>query len=92
MDKKPLNLEVDNFFCLSLAYNPIIETTPKVFEIENKGKKEKFTEEILANKLGCIFDNLVMIKTCQRVELYFHSDSDVETISSLDIISLFSKF
>jgi glutamyl-tRNA reductase len=91
MDKKPLNLEVDNFFCLSLAYNPITETTPKVFEIENKGKKEKFTEEILANKLGGIFDNLIMIKTCQRVELYFHSDNDVETISS-EFVSFYKRY
>ncbi len=91
MDKKPLNLEVDNFFCLSLAYNPITETTPKVFEIENKGKKEKFTEEILADKLGGIFSNLVMIKTCQRVELYFHSDGDVATISS-EFISFYKRY
>ena len=91
MEKKPLNLDIDNFFCVSLAYNPITETTPKVFEIENKGKKEKFTEDILANKLGGIFGNLVMIKTCQRVELYFHSGSNVETISS-EFISLYSKY
>lgn len=91
MDKKPLNLEVDNFFCLSLAYNPITEATPKVFETENKGKKEKFTEEILATKLGGIFDNLVMIKTCQRVELYFHSEGDVEAISS-EFISFYKRY
>lgn len=91
MDKKPLNLEVNNFFCLSLAYNPITETTPKVFEIENKGKKEKFTEEILANKLGGVFNNLVMIKTCQRVELYFHSDNDTTNITS-EFTSFYKKY
>jgi hypothetical protein len=91
MDKKPLNLEVDNFFCLSLAYNPIIETTPKVFEIDNKAKKEKFTEEILANKLGGIFRNLIIIKTCQRVELYFHSDSNIETIYS-QFVSFYKRY
>lgn len=91
MDKKPLNLEVDNFFCLSLAYNPITETSPEVFEIENKGKKERFTEDILANKLGGIFYSLVMIKTCQRVELYFHSDSDVANIS-LEFASFYKKY
>ena len=61
MVKPTPKLEVDNFYCLSLEYNPILEaTTPEIFEISNKGKKEKFTEEILANKLNGVFVELVM--------------------------------
>ena len=91
MDKQKLNLEIDNFYCLSLSYNPITEGSPKVFEIENKGRKEKFTEDILANKLNGIFSELVMIKTCQRVELYFHSNSSAENIFS-EFTSFYKKY
>jgi glutamyl-tRNA reductase len=72
--------QLNYFYCLSLVYNPLMDKVPEIFCLENKNKKESFTHDILRNKFSYSFTNIILLKTCQRIELYIISDRNPEEL------------
>jgi glutamyl-tRNA reductase len=74
-----------HFYCLSLRFNPLLDTVPELFKASTKDKKEAFTRSILRKNSSPFFSNIILLKTCQRIELYILSDK-----STSEIIGAFS--
>jgi len=83
--------QLNYFHCISLVYNPLVDKVPGIFRFENKNKKESFTHDILRNKLSHSCTNIVLLKTCQRVELYIISDKNPEKLKK-EFLNIYKNY
>lgn len=72
--------QLNNFYCISLVFNPLVDDTPEIFKTINKQRKDKFTHDILRDNLSGLYQNIVLLKTCQRIEMYILTEGNVSEI------------
>lgn len=70
--------ELENFYCLSLVFNPLADSTPDIFKRENKDKKDLFSRDVLRNRMDNFYEEIIFLKTCQRIEIYVISDNSID--------------
>lgn len=80
--------QINNFHCISLVYNPLTDQVPEIFRSANKHKKEELTHDILRRSP---YSGIVLLKTCQRVELYIETDQNEDTLRKR-FVTIYEKY